>query len=140
MAKDLYPVVSDRWLEPFETASAEDAAWVADLEALMGDPSGRKCCEVVFAAKDLTGQQGALIEIEYDDDYEPSDERIERMRSAVAEDGVSRFDYVAPGSDFIFNGRAAVRGFVPRSAATAERIEKIAGILFDDAYGTAEAA
>lgn len=122
--------LSSRWFEPNEDATADDVRWTEKLSETLAERGVVKACEVTFAAKDETGAYGALVEIELDDGCEPSGEAIERLRKCITADGATRFHFVGAGSGVVFNGRAALWGFVPEIVATAERIEAAAAALF----------
>ena len=90
--------------------------------------------EIIFTATHPTLGLGFLLEVEFDDDYEPSIERRLRVECTMPEHVT--FEYVRPGSPDhqVWNDRAAYHAFLPLNWFSGETLEAAAKVMFNDCY------
>jgi hypothetical protein len=139
---DPYRLLSDRWLEPLDDVTGPDRGRVRTAaewcNLLAPADKWHHAGELVFLVRG-PGGFGYLLEVELDDDTPAKSaegvETVRRAVAAVAPGGV--FSYVAPGTDYIYDGRAAYRVFFA-GIKPAPEIEAAASAIFDLVYPVAD--
>ena len=130
--------LTDRWGDKIEENLArttiENNA-IAQLLPMMFD-------EMTFVVR-LDGVVGILIEMEFDDGFEPPEDRRQWWENEQPECDGRGIRFIAAKGDKdvpVFNDRWAWWCFIPAAVASAELVERIGQRMLDDTLGKVETA
>lgn len=134
----LATVLTDRWMEPLDNLSPQDAALI--VPALVAVENANRsgvqgASEMTFIAKTKEGQVGYLFEFEFDDNAAPDSPMIERFMAFAAQHAPgATAAYIEPDGSEVFNGRAAFQAFFPGTDFPAPQLDALAAYTLNERY------